>query len=130
MVVIVASPVCPVALAFGVDPIPVGLIRVMRIETGMSAPPVGRNLFVAPGVSGMAMMRVGKAALPFPGVLFTRRLVVTHVPILSTGMPTRQTDPEIIIRGSNPDHARAPEPAPGMLRRLTRRAAAGKMVQH
>ena len=43
---------------------------VVNMEIGMITPPIGLNLFVTSGITGMSLAQVVKAALPFMAVLF------------------------------------------------------------
>ncbi|MBF0453417.1 MAG: TRAP transporter large permease subunit [Magnetococcales bacterium] len=73
----------PIALNLGVDPIHLGIIMTTNMEVGMITPPVGLNLYVAAGLSGMSLGAVTKAALPWMGVLIAALIVITYVPWLS-----------------------------------------------
>ena len=90
--------VFPIAMELGVDPIHLGIIMVVNMEIGMITPPIGLNLFVTAGITGMSLVKVVKAALPFVGVLFIFLIIVTYVPWLSTWLPTTLMGPEIITR--------------------------------
>jgi len=98
LIVIVAPLVFPIAISLGIDPIHLGIIMVVNMEIGMITPPVGLNLFVTSGVTGMPMLRVVKAALPWLGIMFIFLILVTYVPFLSTFLPTSLMGPEIIIK--------------------------------
>lgn len=82
-ILILAPIFLPVALELGVDPIHLGIIIVMNLEIGMVTPPLGLNLFVASGMSGMSVLRVAKAAIPSALVLLLALLIVTYVPEIS-----------------------------------------------
>ena len=71
---------------------------VVNMEIGMITPPIGLNLFVTSGITGMSLMRVVKAALPFVAVLFVFLILVTYVPDLSTMLPYALMGPEIVTR--------------------------------
>ncbi|MBF0620516.1 MAG: TRAP transporter large permease subunit [Magnetococcales bacterium] len=73
----------PLAVSLGVDPIHLGIIMTTNMEVGMITPPVGLNLYVAAGLSGMSLEKVTKAALPWMGVLVLALIVITYVPWLS-----------------------------------------------
>jgi C4-dicarboxylate transporter DctM subunit len=88
-ILIIAPILFPIALELGVDPIHLGIIMVINLEIGMITPPVGLNLFVASGLSGMSVLRVAKAALPSAAVLLVALLVVTYVPALSLSLLDR-----------------------------------------
>jgi len=98
LLVIVAPVVFPIAMALGVDPIHLGIIMVVNMEIGMITPPIGLNLFVTSGITGMSLARVVKAAMPFVGVLFVFLILVTYIPVLSTWLPYSIMGPEILIK--------------------------------
>ena len=82
-ILILAPILLPIALELGIDPIHLGIIMVMNLEIGMVTPPLGLNLFVASGLSGMSVLRVARAALPSAAVLLVGLLLVTYVPSIS-----------------------------------------------
>ncbi len=98
LIVIVAPLVFPIAIDLGIDPIHLGIIMVVNMEIGMITPPVGLNLFVTSGVTGMPMLRVVKAALPWLGIMFIFLIMVTYIPWISTVIPTALMGPEIIVK--------------------------------
>ncbi|WP_420394404.1 TRAP transporter large permease [Acuticoccus sp.] len=98
LLLIVAPVVFPIAVQLGVDPIHLGIIMVVNMEIGMITPPIGLNLFVTSGITGMSLVQVVWAALPFVAVLFVFLILVTYVPILSTFLPTALMGPEIVTR--------------------------------
>ncbi|MBF0381202.1 MAG: TRAP transporter large permease subunit [Magnetococcales bacterium] len=73
----------PIAVNLGIDPIHLGIIMTTNMEVGMITPPVGLNLYVAAGLSGMSLGAVTRAALPWMGVLIAALVVITYVPWLS-----------------------------------------------
>ena len=50
------------------------------------------------GITGMSLMQVVRAALPFVAVLFVFLILVTYVPVLSTFLPYALMGPEIVTR--------------------------------
>jgi len=98
LLLIVAPVVFPIALELGVDPIHLGIIMVVNMEIGMITPPIGLNLFVTSGITGMNLVQVVKAALPFVAVLFLFLILVTYMPWMSTAIPYALMGPEIITR--------------------------------
>jgi C4-dicarboxylate transporter DctM subunit len=98
LLLIVAPVVFPIAMELGIDPIHLGIIMVVNMEIGMITPPIGLNLFVTSGITGMSLARVVKAAAPFVAVLFVFLILVTYVPWLSTWLPTLVMGPEIISK--------------------------------
>jgi C4-dicarboxylate transporter DctM subunit len=79
-ILILAPILLPVATNLGVDPVHLGIIMVMNLEIGMVTPPLGLNLFVASGMSGMSVLQVARAAIPSALVLLLALLIVTYVP--------------------------------------------------
>lgn len=98
LLVIVAPVVFPIAMELGIDPIHLGIIMVVNMEIGMITPPIGLNLFVTSGITGMSLAKVVKAALPFMAVLMVFLILVTYVPEISTFLPTLMMGPEVIIK--------------------------------
>lgn len=98
LLVIVAPVVFPIAMELGVDPIHLGIIMVVNMEIGMITPPIGLNLFVTSGITGMSLARVVKAAAPFVAVLFVFLIFVTYIPALSTWLPYSIMGPEIVTK--------------------------------
>jgi C4-dicarboxylate transporter DctM subunit len=94
LLLIVAPVVFPIAIQLGIDPIHLGIIMVVNMEIGMITPPIGLNLFVTSGITGMPLMRVVRAALPWLGVLFLFLVLVTYVPAMSTFLPNLMFGPE------------------------------------
>lgn len=98
LLLIVAPVVFPIAMELGVDPVHLGIIMVVNMEIGMITPPIGLNLFVTSGITGMSLIQVVRAALPFVAVLFVFLILVTYVPVLSTFLPYSLMGPEIVTR--------------------------------
>jgi C4-dicarboxylate transporter DctM subunit len=98
LLLIVAPVVFPIAMELGIDPIHLGIIMVVNMEIGMITPPIGLNLFVTSGITGMSLAQIVKAAAPFVAVLFVFLIIVTYVPWISTWLPTLVMGPEIISK--------------------------------
>jgi len=87
IILILAPIIFPTAVQLGIDPIHLGIIMVVNMEIGMVTPPVGLNLFVASGITGMPLLDVVRAAVPWLMVLLAFLLVVTYVPAISLFLP-------------------------------------------
>ncbi len=96
LLLIVAPVVFPIGMELGVDPVHLGIIMVVNMEIGMITPPIGLNLFVTSGITGMSLVQVVKAAAPFVLILLLFLILVTYVPALSTWLPYSLMGPEII----------------------------------
>ncbi|MCF6328089.1 MAG: TRAP transporter large permease subunit [Devosiaceae bacterium] len=96
LLLIVAPVVFPIAMELGIDPIHLGIIMVVNMEIGMITPPIGLNLFVTSGITGMSLVEVVKAAMPFVLVLMLFLVIVTYFPAMSTFIPNSLMGPEIV----------------------------------
>jgi C4-dicarboxylate transporter DctM subunit len=87
-IILILAPIFfPIAVKLGIDPIHLGIIMVVNMEIGMITPPVGLNLFVTSGITGMPIMDVVKAAMPWLMVLLGFLMVITYVPEISLFLP-------------------------------------------
>jgi C4-dicarboxylate transporter DctM subunit len=87
IILILAPILFPIAIRLGIDPVHLGIIMVVNMEIGMVTPPVGLNLFVTAGITGMSIMQVVRAALPWLSVLIVFLVIVTYAPWLSLVLP-------------------------------------------
>ncbi len=87
IILILAPILFPISQKLGIDPIHLGIIMVVNMEIGMVTPPVGLNLFVTSGVTGMNLMQVTRAALPWLSVLLVFLVIITYVPWISLVLP-------------------------------------------
>lgn len=87
IILILAPILFPIATRLGIDPVHLGIIMTVNLEIGMVTPPVGLNLFVTTGITGMSIMQVARAALPWTAVLLVFLAIVTYVPWVSLVLP-------------------------------------------
>lgn len=88
VVMITVPLLLPIGMALGIDPIHLGVIMVVNMEIGMLTPPVGLNLFVASGITGLSLKEVIVASLPMTVILLLGLLLVTYIPSISLWLPT------------------------------------------
>lgn len=74
----------PMAMSYGIDPYHFGIVMVVNLAIGFVTPPVGVNLYVASGISGLDIVYIAKKALPFILTFFVALLVITFIPQIST----------------------------------------------
>ncbi len=87
-IILILAPIFfPIATHLGIDPIHLGIIMVVNMEIGMITPPVGLNLFVTSGITGMSLVQVTRAALPWLVVLLVFLMMVTYIPQISLVLP-------------------------------------------
>lgn len=87
IILILVPIVFPIALQLGIDPIHLGIIMVVNMEIGMITPPVGLNLFVASAITGMPILKVARAALPWLLLMLAFLMLITYVPEISLFLP-------------------------------------------
>jgi C4-dicarboxylate transporter, DctM subunit len=82
--VVIISPILLIALQqYDIDLVHFGVMMIVNIEFGFLTFPFGLNLFVAMGITGKSLTQVGKAVLPFLGLLFIGLMLVTYIPSVS-----------------------------------------------
>lgn len=87
LIMILAPLIFPIAVKLGVDPIHLGIIITVNMEIGMLTPPVGLNLFVASGISGLSLQDTIKASIPWFFALLVGLVIITYVPQISLFLP-------------------------------------------
>ena len=85
-IVVVVPLIVPLGLAFGIDPVHLGIIFVANLELGYLTPPVGLNLFLAAYRFEKPLLEVWRAAIPMLVILAVGVLLVTYVPWLTLGL--------------------------------------------
>ena len=87
-IILITAPILfPTAVKLGIDPIHLGIVYVVNMEIGLVTPPVGLNLFVASGITGLQLTSVVRAALPWLMVLLGFLVVTTYIPEISLWLP-------------------------------------------
>lgn len=82
-IVVVVPLIVPLGLAFGIDPLHLGIIFLTNLELGYLVPPVGENLFIAAYRFNKPIGELARAVLPMVAVLIVGVLLVTYIPALS-----------------------------------------------
>jgi C4-dicarboxylate transporter DctM subunit len=74
----------PLAAAYSIDPVQMGVIFIANLELGYLHPPVGINLFLSAYRFKKPMGTIIWATLPFLLILGASVLLITYVPWLTT----------------------------------------------
>lgn len=77
----------PIVTSYGLDPIHFGLIVVLNLLIGTITPPFGVLLFVMTNITGLPLLRVARAVLPFYVPMLLLLVVITLVPAIVTWVP-------------------------------------------
>jgi tripartite ATP-independent transporter DctM subunit len=85
-IVVVAPLIIPMGVAFGIDPIHLGIVFLVNMEIGFLTPPVGLNLYLASYCFKQPLGKIAISVLPFLAIQLAILFLVTYVPWLSTGL--------------------------------------------
>ncbi|WP_078392873.1 TRAP transporter large permease [Shouchella patagoniensis] len=77
----------PILLEVGIDPTTIGVMMTVSLAIGLFTPPVGLNLFVASGISGVSSEQIVKGVAPFLIASLVVLLIVMYVPAVSNWLP-------------------------------------------
>ena len=81
--VVVVPLLAPMADAFGIHPIHLGIIFLTNLEIGASLPPLGINLFIASIRFDRPVLQLYGASIPFLLILLLALMLITYVPWFS-----------------------------------------------
>jgi C4-dicarboxylate transporter DctM subunit len=85
-IVVVVPLILPLAEAYGIDYVHLGIIFVANLELGFLHPPLGLNLLLASVRFKKSVLEVTWATLPMLGILAIGVLLITYVPWLTLGL--------------------------------------------
>jgi len=83
-ILIVLPLIVPLGMAYGIDPVHLGMIFIVNLEVGYITPPVGLNLFLASYRFKKPFVEICRCVVPFLSVRLLVVLLVTYLPVLST----------------------------------------------
>ncbi|MES2839535.1 MAG: TRAP transporter large permease [Pseudomonadota bacterium] len=88
MMIVTIPIVAPVMIALGFDPIWLGILIILMVETALITPPVGMNLFVVHSIRKSGSMNaVIVGSLPFVGALFVMVALLAVFPDIALWLP-------------------------------------------
>lgn len=87
VIVLTTSIIMPMVTAVGIDPLWFGIYLVIVVEMSQITPPVGFNLFVIQGLTGIDILRIAKAAFPFFMLLLLGVVLICVFPQMVTVLP-------------------------------------------
>ena len=68
------------ALAYGIDPVHLGVIMVINLEIGFLTPPLGLNIIVAMTAFKERFLTICRSVLPFIVLILAVLMIVTYIP--------------------------------------------------
>jgi len=81
--VLVVPIIIPIAEAYGVDLIHLGIIFLTNLQIGYCTPPVGLNLFLASYRFDRSIVTLYRATLPFLALLMATLVIITYFPVIT-----------------------------------------------
>ena len=85
-IVVVVPIIAPLAAAYDINPVHLGIIFLANLELGFLMPPVGMNLFLSAYRFDKPFMEVARSTLPFLLILLCGVLAITYIPWLTTAL--------------------------------------------
>jgi tripartite ATP-independent transporter DctM subunit len=86
-IVVVVPLLVPLGMAYGVDPVHMGIIFVANMELGLLTPTVGINIFLSSYRFDKPVLQVSRAVIPMQCMLAIGVLLITYIPPLTTLLP-------------------------------------------
>ena len=85
-IMVIVPLIMPIAEAYGINQVHLGIIFLTNLEIGYLTPPVGLNLFISSLRFGRPVFSVVRATLPYILILLVALVLITYVPQLSLWM--------------------------------------------
>jgi len=85
-ITIVVPLITPLAVAYGINPVHLGIIFLANLELGYVTPPLGLNLFLASYRFEKPVIQIYRDVIPFQLVMLAAVLVITYVPWMTTAL--------------------------------------------
>jgi len=86
-IVVVVPLIVPMGIAYGIDPIHLGIVFLANLQLGFLTPPVGMNLFLSSYRFNKPMSYVTRATLPMIIVLGIGVILITYIPAMTLWLP-------------------------------------------
>ena len=86
-IMILVPVMLPVAYMVGIDPIHFGIVLICTLSVGFQTPPLGENLFIASGISGVSIERISLRALPFAVSSVIAIFIIACFPQIALWLP-------------------------------------------
>jgi tripartite ATP-independent transporter DctM subunit len=85
-IIVIVPLIAPMAIAYGIDPIHLGIIFMANMQLGYLMPPMGENLFLAAYRFKKSLPQVYRATLPYIVILLAIVLLITYWPGLTLSL--------------------------------------------
>src|SRR5438270_13571435 len=85
-IVVLAPLIAPLGIAFGVEPVHLGVVFLANLELGFLFPPMGLNLFLSASRFQKPLPLLYRKSFPFLLIMAVGVLLITYVPAITTGV--------------------------------------------
>lgn len=82
-IIVVVPLIAPLAAAYQIDPVHLGVVFLANMQLGYLMPPMGEDLFLSSYRFDRPLATIYRCVLPFMGILLATVLFLTYVPALS-----------------------------------------------
>ena len=83
---VVVPLIAPMGLAYGINPVHLGIIFLANMELGYLMPPMGENLFLSSMRFEKPLSRIYVCTLPYVVMISAAVLIITYVPGLTLNL--------------------------------------------
>jgi len=87
-IIIIVPLIAPMAAAYGIDPIHLGIIFLANMQLGYLMPPMGENLFLSAYRFKKPLTEIYRATIPYVVILTATILLITYIPSLTLALLT------------------------------------------
>ncbi|BDG09306.1 TRAP transporter large permease [Anaeromyxobacter paludicola] len=85
-IVVLAPLVAPLGVAYGIEPVHLGVVFLANLELGFLFPPMGLNLFLSASRFQKPLPYLYRKTLPFLVIMAIGVLLITYLPAITTGV--------------------------------------------
>ena len=72
----------------GVSEVQFAVVMTLNLMIGMITPPIGLNLMVLSAITGVEVMRIFRASIPYMWALLAVLLLITYIPAITLFLPS------------------------------------------
>jgi C4-dicarboxylate transporter, DctM subunit len=87
-ILVVVPLILPIAKAYGIDPVHLGVVFLANMELGYLTPPMGENLFLSSFRFKKPLGQIYVSTLPYCLMLALAVLLITYLPAIGVGLAT------------------------------------------
>ena len=102
-IMILVPLLAPMAVAYGIDPIHLGIVFIVNLELGYLTPPMGLNLFVSTSLFDKPLGAVIRSVLPTLALLALALVCVTYIPSIALGPLNLKEGRPVYVEFPSPD---------------------------